>query len=106
MPESQLDIDGHRIELRRARPHEVVDLRHAVLRQGLARQAAIFDGDDAPTTRHYVAVHNGQVVCCVTLLVSRWEDEPAWQLRGMATAADWRNRGVGKALTRFIEADL
>ena len=94
------------MELRRARPEEIVDLRHAILRQGLPREEAVFPGDELPTTRHYAALSDGVVVGCVTILVSQWEGEPAWQLRGMAMLLEFRGRGVGRALLELMEAEF
>src|SRR4051812_42717504 len=94
------------VELRPAGLEEILDLRHDVLRHGLPRDAAVFEGDADPAARHYGAFVGGRVVCCVTLHVSRWEGETAWQLRGMATAADVRGQGIGRALMAFLEADV
>jgi GNAT superfamily N-acetyltransferase len=103
---SLLEIDGTRLELRRARVAELIDLRHEVLRDGLPREAAMFDGDDAPATRHYGAFDGATVVGCATLMLNQWEGEPAWQVRGMATDARFRSRGLGAALLRMAEAEL
>jgi GNAT superfamily N-acetyltransferase len=99
-------IDGFDVDLRHARVEEVIDLRHVVLRRGLPREAAVFDRDADPGSRHYAAVTSGRVVCCATFHASEWEGEPAWQLRGMATAPDVRGRGIGHALMAFVETDL
>src|SRR5205823_219035 len=93
-----LSIGGRKIVLRPARWEEIVDLRHAILRQGLAREAAIFEGDDAPSSRHCGAFDGALAVGCATMHASRWEDEPAWQLRGMATVAELRGMGLGRAM--------
>ena len=103
---SHLDIDGVPLELRRARVEELVDLRREVLRHGLPREATMFDGDDAPTTRHYGAFDGGTAVGCATLMLTRWEGEPAWQVRGMATDDRFRSRGLGAALLGMAEAEL
>jgi predicted GNAT family N-acyltransferase len=103
---AHLEIDGVRLELRRARVGELVDLRHEVLRHGLPREAAKFDGDDAPTTRHYGAFEGTRAVGCATLMLNQWEGEPAWQVRGMATDARFRSRGLGAALLGMAEAEV
>ena len=98
---------GSEIITRPVSLEEVVDLRHAVLRQGLPRSEAIFPGDDAPTSLHYGVFHgNGQILCCATLHASQWESEPAWQLRGMATAPEARRQGLGRRLLARMEQDL
>ena len=101
-----LEMDGRKVNVRPARWEELVDLRHGVLRQGLPRGEAIFPGDDAPTTRHFGAFHAGVAVGCATFLLNRWEAEPAWQLRGMATLPEYRGKGVGRALLDEAEAGL
>jgi GNAT superfamily N-acetyltransferase len=85
---------------------EIVDLRYEVLRAGLPRDAAVFEGDSAPTSRHYGAFSNGRNIGCATLHLNQWLDEPAWQLRGMATAPDFRSAGIGRELLVYVEADL
>src|SRR4051812_9641623 len=94
------------LEIRRATPHEVIDLRHAVLRAGLARETAIFPGDDEPSARHFVAVVDGRVVGCLTLHLNRWENQPAWQLRGMAVEPDRQHVGIGAQLLLAAESSV
>jgi GNAT superfamily N-acetyltransferase len=101
-----LEINGVRLDLRRAVVEEVIDLRHEVLRHGLPRAAAQFDGDDDSTTRHYGAFDGSTTVGCATLMLNQWEGEPAWQVRGMATDARFRSRGLGAALLRMAEAEV
>ena len=91
------------IQVRPARPDEVIDLRHAILRAGLARETAIFDGDDLPTTRHFVATVDARVVGCVTLVRSEWKGRPAYQLRGMAVDPSLQRRGVGRKLLVAVD---
>jgi GNAT superfamily N-acetyltransferase len=96
------------ILIRRAALDEIVDLRHAILRAGLPREAAIFDGDDAATSRHYAGIDRvtGLVVACATLHLNAWQGEPAWQLRGMATNPAVRGTGIGRALLEVLEQEL
>jgi predicted GNAT family N-acyltransferase len=94
------------IEIRRASPHEVIDLRHEVLRQGLPRAEAINPGDDAETTRHFVAIQDEKVVGCVTLLLNEWQGEVAWQLRGMGVAPALQRSGIGRRLLDTVEASV
>jgi predicted GNAT family N-acyltransferase len=94
------------ITIRPANPSEVIDLRHRILRSGLARETAIFDGDDAPTTLHFVAEQDHAIVGCATLVLSEWQGRPAWQLRGMAVDDSFRGRGIGKALLAALEGSI
>ena len=94
------------MNLRRVHAGDVIDLRHAILRAGLARETAVFPGDDDPVTRHYGAFEEDRLIGCVTLHPSTWRENPAWQLRGMAVDNTLQTRGVGKALIDFLEADI
>lgn len=109
------------IAFRLAQPHEVVDLRHRVLRLGMPRDAAIFPGDDAPDTLHGVAEVAGHIACCATFMPeppppflplppSTPSDRDAgrggaggWRLRGMATDESYRSLRLGSRLLRFLE---
>jgi predicted GNAT family N-acyltransferase len=86
------------ITCRRATVAEILPLRHRILRAGLPFETACFDGDDDESTRHYAAVSGLEPVCCLSLMPSEWEGRPAWQLRGMATAAAVQGRGLGRRL--------
>ncbi len=94
------------ITVRRARVSELIDLRHAVLRQGLPRSEALFPGDDEPASRHYGGFRGAEALCCATLHLGEWAGEPAYQLRGMATAPEARRMGLGKRVMDLIERDL
>jgi GNAT superfamily N-acetyltransferase len=94
------------VTIRHAEPAEVIDLRHAVLRAGLPRETAIFAGDDDPQARHFVATIDGRIVGCVTLLLNAWEDEPAWQLRGMAVEPGIQRGGIGRRLLQACEESV
>ena len=102
----QLTIGDHTILIRAATLPEVIDLRHKVLRAGLPRESAKFTGDDLPTTRHFAAFLASQAVCCATFHCNTWNNQPAWQLRGMATDESFRGQGIGRQLLNFAEAEL
>ncbi len=53
-----------------------------------------------------LALQASAVVACASMLLNQWLDEPAWQLRGMATAPDSRGTGLGRAVVAFIESDI
>lgn len=82
----------------------ILPLRHRMLRAGLPLEMAWFPGDDAATTLHVAAMADGDPVCCLTLMAAHWEDRPAWQLRGMATALDYQRRGIGRRLLTYAMA--
>lgn len=87
---------------------EVVDLRHAVLRRGRARECAVWDGDLDPETRHWTVLWAGEVVAVATVLARSEPTHPdvRWQLRGMATAEDVRGLGYGRALLERVMDDV
>ena len=91
------------IHVRRADPHEVIDLRHQVLRAGLPRETAVFPGDSAPGTVHVVALDNDDVVGCATMIPSAWEGQRAWQLRGMAVTPTVQRTGVGGLMLKELQ---
>ena len=86
-------------------PADVIDLRHRVLRAGLARESAIFDGDDDPTTIHLAAFDDADQIVGVVTILQRPRDDgsPAWQLRGMAVDGTRQRGGVGAALLAAVD---
>ncbi|HEV7735097.1 MAG TPA: GNAT family N-acetyltransferase [Candidatus Binatia bacterium] len=87
--------------VRRATLDDILALRHAELRPGLPLETARFDGDDEPATVHVAAFDGDDVVGCASFMQRSFEDAPAFQLRGMATRADRRGRGIGAAVLAF-----
>jgi len=94
------------VVIRAAGFDEILQLRYDMLRAGLPPEAAIFEGDHEPTSRHYGAFADQRNVGCASFHLNCWLDEPAWQLRGMATAPDFRGNGLGRAMLSFVESDL
>jgi len=90
-----------KIDVRPISSAETFPLRLAVLRPGRPRESAMFAGDDAPDTKHFGAFRNGKLLSIASLFASELPERPglpAYQLRGMATAEEARNQGLGKAL--------
>lgn len=97
-------MDPEKLQARLARAEELIDLRHRVLRSGYPRETAFFVGDNETTTRHFAVVtHDGVVVGCGTIVLSAWQDKPAWQLRGMAVDDRYRVKGVGRLVLEALE---
>jgi predicted GNAT family N-acyltransferase len=95
------------VVVRAATLDEVLPLRHAELRPGLARDAARFPGDEAAETLHVAAVSaTGEVVGCATLVAASLDGRRTFQLRGMATRADRVRHGIGTAVLRTALAVL
>jgi len=80
----------------------ILALRHAVLRPNLPIETAMYPEDDHPEVLHLARVDEaGAVLSCVTFFPEPTRYAPgavAWRFRGMATAADQRNRGIGGQL--------
>jgi GNAT superfamily N-acetyltransferase len=106
---ARVQVGTEVVEIRRVPVEGIIDLRHVILRAGLPREAAIFPGDEVATSRHYAAVTGGdggeRVVGCATLHLNQYENEPAWQLRGMAVEPGFQSKGVGRALVRIVVAE-
>ena len=103
---AEIMVGGVAVRIGPAKLADIVDLRHVVLRQGLGRDAAIFEGDELPTSHHFAAFADGKCVGCATFHLNQWEGEPAYQLRGMATAPELRSGGIGTELLRLGEETL
>ena len=95
--------NSNEIIFRIARIDELLDLRWKILRAGLPRESAHFDGDGEPTTHHFGAFLSDQAIACATFLRRNFESEPAWQLRGMAVSAEHQRTGIGAGLLDFAE---
>src|SRR5689334_19284242 len=87
--------------IRIASVEEIIDLRWAILRAGLPRETARFTGDEEPTTHHFAALVNDEVIGCVTLLRASFDDQRAWQLRGMAVKSEFQKSRIGSRLLDF-----
>ncbi|HEX2053560.1 MAG TPA: GNAT family N-acetyltransferase [Actinomycetota bacterium] len=92
------------LEVRAVMAAQIRPLRQLVLRPGRPPEDSVYPGDDAPATVHLGAFSNGRIVGISSLYR---EDRaggdattPGWRLRGMASAPDFRGRGIGQALLR------
>ncbi len=94
------------VTVRRAAAHEVIDVRHEVLRNGRPRADAVFDGDSDLTTRHWVAMQADRAVGVVTVVARTSPEGPAWQLRGMAVLPGLQGTGVGAAMLSAVHAEV
>jgi len=95
--------DATDIDIRPTPVETILDLRHAVLIADTVRTSPAFEGDREPTTIHLGGFVGTRCVACVSLMQSTWNDESAYQLRGMAVDPAWRGRGVGRQLLAFVD---
>ena len=94
------------VQIKQVPGEQIVDLRWKILRAGLERSTAVFAGDELPTTRHFAAIRDGQVIGCATVLLNTWDGEAAWQLRGMAVDEGCQGQGIGRAILLEIERSI
>lgn len=98
------------VAVRIVRPDRIYPLRHRVLREGLPFESARFDGDDEEDTLHLAAFLRAggeEPLACASFMLRNYRDgEPSWQLRGMATAPEYRGTGIGSDVLRTGERML
>ena len=84
---------------------DTISIRWPVLRPGFPRETAIFAGDELTTAKHFGVSFGGSLVGVASiypaLLPEKPDASPSWQLRGMATLAEFRHAGFG---TRLLDA--
>jgi len=76
-------------------------IRRLVLKPGLPDAESVYAGDDSPDTIHLGAFESGRLLGIATFLHDRCPVEGRagdWRLRGMATLAAVRGRGIGGEL--------
>jgi GNAT superfamily N-acetyltransferase len=88
---------------RRATLEEILPVRWDVLLPGWPAERIRFPGEDAPEVLQVGAFADQRSIGCATVLPAPWQDQPAWQLRGMGVAHDWQKRGVGELILAEVE---
>lgn len=97
----------YNIDFRRTNVDCILQLRHQVLRNGYPISEVMFNEDYDDVTRHYGALDSqDNAICCVSLIQSYWNGSLAWQLRAMATAPNWRFKGIGRRIIHYMISDL
>jgi GNAT superfamily N-acetyltransferase len=98
------------IEIRRVDAEKILELRHRILRAGLPPDSARFDADEAASTLHLAVFAvdasdgaEGLPMACLSLMLNSFQNEPAWQLRGMAVDDPHQGRGLGRELLTQAE---
>lgn len=79
-------------------------LRAEILRPGLQAGAVIWPGDDAPGALHAAVLQEGAPVAVASTMREGYPPDPGpadWRIRGMATLASARGRGLGATLVAF-----
>ncbi len=84
-------------------------LRKEILRPEQSAAKLVFPGDDATTTLHLAVHQDGQIVGVASVMSDPHPRRPHagdWRIRGMATRAEVRSRGVGAALLSCCESHV
>lgn len=96
------------MNIREILPAETLSLRNEVLRPGKDISEWVFEGDDAPGTRHFGAVDTDNNIVGIVSIYRK--DHPdltgteLHQIRAMAIKSSCRGRGVGRLLLPFAES--
>lgn len=83
---------------------EIIPLRQQLLRPGRPAASCYFTGDDgSQPSHHFGALVDDQLVAIASIYATHYpldDTLPGWQLRGVATLAQYRGRGLASALVR------
>jgi len=107
MKEILVRDDTRNITICRVSVEMILDLRHRILRAGLPKDSANFPGDEIPSTWHLAVfdlpLNNATAITCASFMLNSYQEQPAWQLRGMATDNAYQGKGLGGELLRCGE---
>ena len=96
------------IEIRAIEAKETYPIRKDELRKNVSLSHKMV-GDEEPGTLHLGIFIEGELAGIVSLMkasVPAFEDEPQYQIRGMATASRHQRKGFGKKLLEEAEKSL
>ena len=99
------------LKIQKSAIHEVLPLRHRVLRRGRPIESARFEEDDRNDTQHYAAFEeHGLVVGVLTLIRNpppkAAPSPPSYQIRGMAVDPGFQGKNVGSRLLSHVQEVL
>src|ERR1700744_436164 len=104
MKEIVVRDDTRNIAICRVSVDLILDLRHRLLRAGLRKESAQFPGDEIPSTWHLAVFNslakNAPPISCASFMLNTYQEQPAWQLRGMASDHAHQGQGFGGELLR------
>ena len=83
---------------------DILDIRNVVLRKGLLKpMECLFPTDNIDGAFHLGYKHDDSIVCVASFHPQCYEANTGagYQLRGMATLAQYRGKGFGKQLVEF-----
>jgi len=89
------------IEIKSVRLEDIIDVRHAVLRQGLPRSSCYYPEDSFKHTIHFAASNKDTIIGCASLYKESHPDfklKQSWRIRGMAVLEEFQSQAVGRQL--------
>ena len=104
MADNNIPAPADKVGVRFITADDVLPLRNEVLREGkLTLDECRWPGDAAESSFHLGYYQRNEVVCIASFYINA--NEPfaglGYQLRGMATAAAYRGKGIGNQLVNF-----
>ncbi len=94
------------IVVKKISPADTLFIRQKVLRSKLAVNECVFPGDNLPTTHHFGAFEQNQIIGIVSLFQQLPNDSSpigGMQIRAMATLKEYRGKGIGRQLLENAE---
>lgn len=95
------------MDIREISAQDTLALRNELLRPGKDVSTCIFEGDDAPSTRHFGAIDEAENIVGIVSVYRNdnpsIKAENAYQIRAMATGSACRGQGVGRLLLAAVE---
>ena len=82
---------------------DTLTLRSSILREGLDPELCRFEGDEAELSFH-LGYFKDEILVCIASFHQQGREgfnETGYQLRGMATLADYQGTGIGNQLVNF-----
>lgn len=97
------------IETKKIPTELTYSIRQAVLRPGKPIESCFFEGDELETTFHFGIFIDNKIAGVVSVLKNsnnNFTEISQFQLRGMAIAASYQKKGIGKLLLEEVENDI
>ena len=91
-------------EIKIVAPEIIYPLREEVIIKGTDRSKNSFDGDHEKESFHTALLIAGEVLACASFFQRAFENQKAFQLRGMAVKESHRGKGLGYRLMQYSEA--
>lgn len=90
-----------RITIESVRLEDIIEIRHAVLRQGQPRSSCYYPEDSYKHTIHFAAIKQETIIGCASLYKESHPDfklKQSWRIRGMAVLETFQGKAIGSQL--------